>query len=107
MSEFQELIERNYSETIAAKGQKLLEQDEGVTADEEASMVWWVLGSNRRKYRVQLVAGPSFTCTCPNGQAKGGEPTCYHTAAVAHLLLQREEAGLTEDGLDEWVEEDW
>lgn len=30
---------------------------------------------------------PWAVCSCPNGTARGGRPSCYHTAAVLALLL--------------------
>ena len=38
---------------------------------------------------------PWYTCNCPNGSARGGRPSCYHTAAVAALDLGIDLSGVT------------
>jgi hypothetical protein len=35
----------------------------------------------------EVLEVPWYTCNCPNGSARGGRPSCYHTAAVAALDL--------------------
>lgn len=52
--------------------------------------VWSVEGSQPYVVRIMESEGlevPWATCDCPNGAARGGRPSCYHTAAVLSLLL--------------------
>ena len=51
-------------------------------------------------YNVSLIDGdnavPWALCTCPNGEARGGRPSCYHTAAVLALRMGLDLSGLVE-----------
>jgi hypothetical protein len=94
---------------ILKKAEALLDEPDGVEQDTDHTDVWWVQGSGTKVYRVQvteefdedevteeiLIERPPetglawVTCTCPNGMARGGRPTCYHTAAVLMALEKR------------------
>ena len=101
------LIDEWYSGPVLSKARGLINQDR-VHQDPEATDVFSVRGSTR--YRVQVIeefdedavvkktpeqiaqAIPFVSCSCPNGNAKGGRPTCYHSAAVIlTLMLQQPE----------------
>lgn len=54
---------------------------------------WSVDGS--QPYVVQILESegmdvPWALCSCPNGEARGGRPSCYHTAAVLALILDKD-----------------
>lgn len=42
-------------------------------------------------YRVNILEGdqdvPWAVCSCPNGEKRGGRPSCYHSAAVLATVL--------------------
>jgi hypothetical protein len=64
-----------------------------------ADRKWEVSGSER--YIVFQLEGPEsgtpwLTCDCPNGLARGGRPSCYHTAAVMMLILGTDLTTITE-----------
>lgn len=86
-----------WSEESIWKG-KLLLDSERVHADETGTS-WSVEGSEL--YRVHKLGSeeelqvPWYTCNCPNGSARGGRPSCYHTAAVAALDLGIDLSGVT------------
>lgn len=53
--------------------------------------MWSVQGS--QPYTVHILPSegmpvPWATCNCPNGDARGGRPNCYHTAAVLSKILE-------------------
>jgi uncharacterized Zn finger protein len=48
--------------------------------------------SGSQSYTVNILPSegmrvPWAVCTCPNGSARGGRPSCYHTAAALALVL--------------------
>lgn len=79
-----------YSPETLAKAHELLKAD---AIERTGDLVYRVRGS--KDYRVQVIENrdeaPWLTCNCPNGIRKGGEPSCYHSAAVL-LHIYREEA---------------
>lgn len=60
---------------------------------------WTVEGSElytvRKLGSEEVLEVPWYTCNCPNGSARGGRPSCYHTAAVAALDLAIDLSGVT------------
>lgn len=72
----------HFSKYVIEKAKDLEVIEGAVTRDENQPTVFRVKGSNRDKpYRVQLGEGWA-SCTCKNGQIKGGWPKCYHLAAA-------------------------
>lgn len=77
-----------YSQNTLVKAKKLVENEE-VEQDPEKSGVYLVRGTSRH-YRVQVTTSEEsgeepvyiVTCDCPNGMARGGMPSCYHSAAA-------------------------
>jgi uncharacterized Zn finger protein len=55
--------------------------------------------SGSQQYLVHLLEGgadqpvPWATCSCPNGTARGGRPSCYHTAAVLAEVIGKDLSG--------------
>lgn len=70
-------VTRNAERTVRARG---------VVEDPEHPGRYTVQGS--RQYVVHLYDG-HLTCTCVNGQHTGGQPTCYHSAAVLMVVRDR------------------
>lgn len=78
-----------YSRAIAT-----LRADGGVVPDKRHANVFTVKGSDT--YRVQVYGHDLVTCTCPNGSARGGTPTCYHALAVL-LWMDAERAEASDE----------
>lgn len=85
-----------YSPRVLDKAYDLKDSDR-FERDEEHSTVFWVIDPKPywRRYRVQVYDGGYSTCTCPNGGHRGGEPTCYHTAAALLVLEEEDHAAET------------
>lgn len=71
----------------------LLIADDRVHPREDFANSWIVEGS--QAYVVHMLPSeglevPWATCNCPNGEARGGRPSCYHTAAVLALVTGRD-----------------
>jgi hypothetical protein len=77
---------------------KLLIQSEAIEKIRETT--YTVAGS--KPYVVQILDGgadqpvPWATCSCPNGTARGGRPSCYHTAAVLATILEKDLSDVVE-----------
>lgn len=75
-----------FSDAVLDKARRL--SDEDVQQDGTYPEIWWVQGNSEQPYRVQLGTDKDdhvwyATCTCAHGlKAGGGQPTCYHVAAV-------------------------
>lgn len=89
------MTEWTFSEAVIDKARGYL-ADGQVTRDKDAPGMFWVQGSERRRYRVQTDADPVkgtatwINCTCAWGLHQGaGRSACSH--AVAALLLVRAE----------------
>lgn len=82
-------INEFYSQPILIKAHRLVKADK-VEVDSERVGVFHVAGS--RRYSLQVIPPadgdviPWVTCDCPNGLARGGRPSCYHSAAVLLFL---------------------
>jgi len=77
-----DLVRRNYIEQVKRDGQST-----------------WFHVRGSKLYVVKITSGEDFEyaeCTCPNGLARGGEATCYHSIAARVL-----EAGLAQTWLEE------
>lgn len=71
--------------------------DKGYVEKDRYGDIWRVRSLNRDKsYKVQIITDDEgrviyAPCTCPNGRAHGGQPTCYHVgavlAAISHIEL--------------------
>lgn len=70
----------HFSPQVYRKALGLVRQDKGVVPDARHRGVFHVKGSD--SYRVQILSSTMATCSCANGKAKGGEPSCYHVLAV-------------------------
>ena len=87
-------MEIHFSERVLASAREVTDAG-GVR--EEGHGIWRVRSLNRDKtYRVQIMTDDEgrviyAPCTCPNGRAQGGQPTCYHCAsvlaAISHIEL--------------------
>lgn len=84
----------DYSGYSQGKAIELYDKGGIVKDTETESLVFKVEGANT--YRVQLYPGAGMTCTCPNGMARGGQPSCYHTAAVLYAMIRGIESGEVE-----------
>jgi hypothetical protein len=68
--------------------------NEGGYVEKVSDALYTVAGS--QQYAVHILEGgadqpvPWATCSCPNGQARGGRPSCYHTAAVLAKILDKD-----------------
>ncbi len=84
----QRSFEDLWSEESIWKASLLLKSDR---VHVEGPNHWVVEGSEiyqvHRLGSEEILEVPWYTCTCPNGAARGGRPSCYHTAAVAALDL--------------------
>lgn len=90
-------LDAHYSPPIIAKAHKIY-RDGLVARDPERSEVWWCRGSGGGSYRLTVVQLapeegeeqelPYVVCSCPNGTKRGGQPSCYHSAAVIIALSQ-------------------
>lgn len=91
-----------YSDKVLSKAELLAANKVAVQRDAEDESVWWVKGSGGSKYRVQVLTNfedkeieqgldilPLVSCSCPNGQNRGGRPSCYHSASVLIVLENR------------------
>lgn len=86
-----------YSEETLWKAKLLIEANR-VEKLKNSAGAWSVEGSQH--YLVhQLESGdmpvPWLTCSCPNGEARGGRPSCYHCCAVHMLILNIDLSGIT------------
>lgn len=82
----------DFSEETLSKARRLLDQGR-LRPDEEHRNIWWAESlTSDHTYRVQADyredtgAFSWVTCTCPGGLHTGGQPRCYHAAAVVMLL---------------------
>lgn len=87
-------LEDLYSEESLYKAGNLV-ADGYVTKVNDATYV--VQGS--QPYTVRILRSDDDTlvpwaiCDCPNGVARGGRPSCYHTAAVLSLVTETDLTG--------------
>lgn len=111
------VLRDSYSDATLFKARQALESPRHQPVqDPEHPLVWLVQGSSGSVYRVQLIAdAPDLasplpdhpddadplepgegltwvTCTCPNGQARGGQSNCYHGAMVLLRILELDDA---------------
>lgn len=88
--EFETLLEP-YSDAVKDKAADAVHRGD-VFQDKRGEGIFWVNSSDGSKvHRVQLWPTYNLTCTCINGSNLGGEPRCFHSAAVLLTLeaLQR------------------
>lgn len=87
-----------YSDEVLWKAWLLIKGNH-VEVDESSQNSWIVMGSQPyvvRKVESEGLQVPWVTCTCPNGDARGGRPNCYHTAAVLSIILGIDLSGTPE-----------
>lgn len=76
-----------YSAETLWKARELID---GGRIHPEGHNKWVVEGSQPyivNRLESEGMSVPWVVCSCPNGQARGGRPSCYHTAAVLALSL--------------------
>lgn len=81
----------HYSANVLSKARKV--PSESIEQNEHDPSVWLVTSSRTgKKVRTQfLLDGDKITwrtCTCTNGNKRGGQTECYH-AAAAELEMER------------------
>ena len=82
----------HYSANVLSKARRI--PSHAITQSEQDPSVWLVTSSRTgKKVRVQFIfddhgAVEWRTCTCTNGNRKGGQTQCYH-AASAELAMER------------------
>lgn len=85
----------HYSQPILIKAHRIKDL---VKPDPEHPGIFKAPGSGGTMYRLQVTESggptgdvdlPFVTCSCPNGMARGGRPSCYHSAAVL-LYLEKQ-----------------
>lgn len=86
-----------FSAGVIAKARRYL-NDERVGRDPKVDGIFWIKGSERRRYRVQTDASAEtgkaswINCTCQHGlQRGGGTATCSHAVAVLMLIVREME----------------
>lgn len=81
-------LEDNFSAAVIAKARKI--EPENVAPMEGDPTVFLVESTRTgKKVRVQLLLDPDTgrsvewrTCTCTNGNKRGGQASCYHASAA-------------------------
>lgn len=87
-------LEDIYSYVVLDKARDLLRGDrvQKIKDREGGGSTWEVIGSELYIDTIHApmegMPIPWVECTCPNGGARGGRPTCYHSAAVLMRALK-------------------
>lgn len=87
-----------YTAVTLSRASALERQSDGLRMDPDDpdGRTFHVTGSTGNEYIVQLIdtlaeeddVFPWVMCSCPNGQNKGGQPRCFHSAAVLLRYLR-------------------